>query len=149
MTKLVKGLCATIAACSVAAGTIGTASAASTRIPGISVSDSAVEQVHYTGNKRFKRRNGHVYWNGHRGYRDRRRGYRYYNGYWFPAAAFLGGVIIGNAINQPRPVYRHGDWYRLHVEWCDDRYRSYRVSDDTFQPYHGPRRRCNSPYDRY
>ena len=34
----------------------------------------------------------------------------------------------------------------LHVNWCASRYRSYRVSDNTFQPYHGSRRNCNSPY---
>ena len=33
-----------------------------------------------------------------------------------------------------------------HVDWCYDRYRSYRSSDNTFQPYQGPRRACNSPY---
>ncbi|HEV7434516.1 MAG TPA: BA14K family protein, partial [Pseudorhizobium sp.] len=25
-------------------------------------------------------------------------------------------------------------------------YRSYRASDNTFQPYNGPRRSCRSPY---
>ena len=149
MTKLKKGLCAAVAAMSVAAGSIGTASAASMQIPGVSVSDSGVQQVRHIRDDRFRWRKGRVYWRGHRGYRERRRGYRYHDGYWFPAAAFLGGVIIGNAISQPRPIYRHGDWYDLHVRWCDDRYRSYRVSDDTFQPYHGPRLRCTSPYDRY
>ena len=29
-----------------------------------------------------------------------------------------------------------------HVAYCRARYRSYRVSDDTYQPFHGPRRRC-------
>jgi hypothetical protein len=33
-----------------------------------------------------------------------------------------------------------------HVDWCLNRYRSYRASDDTFQPYQGPRRRCDSPF---
>ncbi|MGV3652562.1 MAG: BA14K family protein, partial [Devosia sp.] len=27
-----------------------------------------------------------------------------------------------------------------------DRYRSYRASDNTFQPYNGPRQQCVSPY---
>lgn len=35
---------------------------------------------------------------------------------------------------------------RAHVNWCYDRYRSYRASDNTFQPYNGPRRQCRSPY---
>ena len=33
-----------------------------------------------------------------------------------------------------------------HIEWCMTRYNSYRTDDDTYQPYHGGRRRCNSPY---
>jgi hypothetical protein len=33
-----------------------------------------------------------------------------------------------------------------HVEWCASRYNSYRAEDDTYQPYRGKRRRCNSPY---
>jgi len=32
------------------------------------------------------------------------------------------------------------------VRWCDNRYRSYRASDNSFQPYNGPRRQCRSPY---
>lgn len=46
---------------------------------------------------------------------------------------------------RPRPARP----YRLnrdHVSWCYDRYRSYRAYDNTFQPYHGPRRQCRSPY---
>ena len=33
-----------------------------------------------------------------------------------------------------------------HLRWCENRYRSYRASDNTFQPYNGPRRQCASPY---
>lgn len=149
MAKLKKGLCATIAAISMTVGGMATASAAPLQMPQVSLSDSGIQQVRHRRNDGFRMSNGNPYYHGHRGYRNRRNGYRYYNGYWFPAAAFLGGVIIGNAITGPRPIYRYDDWYRLHVQWCDAHYRSYRVSDDTFQPYHGPRRRCNSPYDRY
>ena len=50
-----------------------------------------------------------------------------------------------------RPHYRPRKAYRAygsrHHNWCSNRYRSYRVSDGTYQPYHGHRRRCNSPYD--
>ena len=44
-----------------------------------------------------------------------------------------------------RRAYRR-DYHSLHVDWCYDRYRSYRHWDNTFQPYHGPRRQCVSPY---
>ncbi|MCV0395153.1 MAG: BA14K family protein [Rhizobiaceae bacterium] len=92
---------------------------------------------------RFERRGGVPYYRGHRGYRDRRPGYRQYNGFWFPPAAFIAGAIIGGA-TAGRPVARrYGD---AHVRWCYDRWRSYRASDNTYQPYNGPRRQCVSPY---
>ncbi|WP_275788672.1 BA14K family protein [Pararhizobium gei] len=31
------------------------------------------------------------------------------------------------------------------IEWCSERYRSYRASDNSYQPYSGPRRRCEPP----
>ncbi len=33
-----------------------------------------------------------------------------------------------------------------HVGWCAARYRSYDARSDSFQPLHGPRRACHSPY---
>ena len=33
-----------------------------------------------------------------------------------------------------------------HVAWCFDRYRSYRVGDDSYTPYAGGRRPCVSPW---
>ncbi|TIM82747.1 MAG: BA14K family protein, partial [Mesorhizobium sp.] len=73
-----------------------------------------------------------------------RPGYRRYNDFWFPLAAFATGALITGAIinNQSRRIYR-GD---AHVEWCYSRYRSYRAYDNTFKPYYGPRRQCISPY---
>lgn len=32
-----------------------------------------------------------------------------------------------------------------HIEWCASRYRSYRASDNSYQPYRGGRRPCVSP----
>lgn len=93
----------------------------------------------------FHRRGGKPYYNGHRGYRKPRRGYRQHNGFWFPrdafAATIIGGVL-GTMMQNDRPRYSR------HVAWCNDHYRSYRASDNTFQPYHGPRRQCISPYHR-
>jgi len=34
-----------------------------------------------------------------------------------------------------------------HLRWCQERYLSYRLADDTFQPFEGARRPCNSPYN--
>ncbi|MBX3577816.1 MAG: BA14K family protein [Rhizobiaceae bacterium] len=92
---------------------------------------------------RFHRRGDRYYYNGYRGYRDHRPGYRQYNGFWFPAAAFIAGALITGAITADR-----GSSRSAHVEWCYDRYRSYRASDNTFQPYDGGRRQCYSPYSR-
>lgn len=35
-----------------------------------------------------------------------------------------------------------------HLAWCFNRYRSYRLMDNTFQPYQGPRQECLSPYEQ-
>ena len=95
---------------------------------------------HYRGDRRG-------FYRGHRGYRDRRPGYRYHNGYWFPPAAFIAGAIIGGAIAAQEPPIRYRPrGGNAHVDWCYARYRSYRAYDNTFQPYNGPRRQCNSPY---
>jgi hypothetical protein len=55
------------------------------------------------------------YWRGHRGYRYRRPGYRFYGGFWYPPAAFVA----------PRVVIRPGRaWH-----WCGrpgHRHRCYR-----------------------
>jgi len=85
------------------------------------------------------------WYNGHRGYRERRPGYRYHDGWWFPPAAFALGAIVGGAIAN-QPVRRVYDYSQEHIQWCYNRYRSYRASDNTFQPYNGPRQQCYSPY---
>lgn len=89
---------------------------------------------------------GGGYYNGHRGYRERRRGYREYNGYWFPPAAFALGVIIGQGANRVEPGVRPGYTSPAHLNWCSNRYRSYRAYDNSWQPNYGPRRECRSPY---
>ncbi len=32
-----------------------------------------------------------------------------------------------------------------HIQWCQTHYKTYRTSDDTFQPLKGPRKLCVSP----
>ena len=95
---------------------------------------------------------GHVYFNGHRGYRHHKRGYRKHRGYWFPHRAFI--VVYPRHRHVYFPRYRAPQPVKpriirlshAHVRWCDAKYRSYRHSDNTFQPYHGPRKQCVSPY---
>ena len=45
-----------------------------------------------------------------------------------------------------RVVHVHRVRPASHAAWCAARYRSYDVRTDTFQPYHGPRRACHSPW---
>lgn len=96
---------------------------------------------HWDRSARYYR--GDRRWRGDRRYwRGRDRGDAFAAG----AAGLVTGAIIGGVIanqNQPRRVIRSGGG---HVDWCYSRYRSYRASDNTYQPYNGPRRQCNSPY---
>jgi len=98
--------------------------------------------------ERFERRGNTAYYNGHRGYRERRDGYEEKNGFWFPAAAFLAGALLGGAVisNQNQAVAAPPPGGNPHVDWCASQYRSYNPYDNSFQPYNGPRRACRSPY---
>jgi hypothetical protein len=88
--------------------------------------------------KRYGRYN---YWNNDWRYRH----YRPYRRHIYPQFYFGLGVPTYNYYYaQPRRYYRGGG--SAHVAWCYDRYRSYRAWDNTYQPYHGPRRQCWSPY---
>lgn len=123
---------------------------------GVSVQPDVVRADHRRGHdgRLYYKKNGRHYYNGHRGYRKYRRGYRRYNGWWFPPAAFGFGYGV---VPAPRYVPRYAPRYVVpprvgrglrpaHYRWCENRYRSYRAYDNTFQPYHGPRRPCFSPY---
>ena len=115
---------------------------------------AAFEQVQYRGHdrddrRRFERGRDHRRgeYRGHRGSREQRRGYRRHNdGWWYPLAAFGAGAIIGGAINnqQGRPQAVSS----RHVQWCADRYRTYRASDNTYVPRVGVRAYCSTPYSR-
>ncbi len=121
-------------------------------------SGTAVEQVQYNGSPRrsgdrrdrFERRGNSAYFNNHRGFRERRSGYRQHNGFWFPPAAFIAGAIIGGALNNDGPRYQQRrSIYRLsaeHVDWCSNRWRSYHAPSNSYQPSKGPRRACVSPF---
>ncbi len=93
----------------------------------------------------FERRGGNYYYNGYQGFRERRAGYRQYNGYWFPRSAFSFNITIDSDRNS-RADRNSVRLTRQHIAWCEDRYRSYRASDNTFQPFNGARRQCISPY---
>lgn len=69
----------------------------------------------------------------------------------------------GNYISREGiPIYKNGEPLQVrpsnrkpvttfgpssnHIQWCANRYRSYRTSDNTYQPLAGPRSGCNSPF---
>jgi hypothetical protein len=175
MRKFLSGLCATTLAASFAIASAVPVNAVPLVVPQAPVAQSDIIKVQsrgrevmeerwlrrqFRGNRRefrrgirgdrrdFRRsvrrdRDRYGWYRGHRGYRSYRPGYRRHGDFWFPAAAFITGAIIGGALSSPQRRVYAGN---AHVQWCYDRYRSYRASDNTFQPYNGPRRQCNSPY---
>ena len=46
----------------------------------------------------FQAQGNYAWYNGHRGYRHHYAGYRLYNGYWFPPAAFVVGSLVFGTI---------------------------------------------------
>lgn len=115
--------------------------------PAVKSGSSIVEQVQWRGHDRYERRG---WYNGHRGYRDYRPGYRRHSdGYWYPLAALGAAAIIGGVIAaqpRPAPAAPQAGINPRHVEWCSARYRSYRSFDNSYQPNYGPRQQCYSPY---
>ncbi len=94
-------------------------------------------------------------WDDDRRWKKRRYARRHYNrgpnivlglGFGIPAYRYADPYYDYNYV-APRRVYRRS--YGLseaHIAWCFDRWRSYRVYDNTYQPYNGPRKLCWSPY---
>lgn len=152
---ILKSLFAATLSAAVTIGSFGPAQAAPFNpVPAVA-GDAAFTPVHYRGRRHYHPHRGY---RAPRGYRTERRLRRQRN------RALVGGVIGGLALGaivagsrrsyaQPRyyapaPVYRapRRSFSAAHHGWCSARYRSYRASDGTFQPYHGPRRLCRSPY---
>ena len=101
-------------------------------------------QAHRLRRHRPHRHYHHRRYHRHPGYRYHRhphyRHHRYRRRH-NPWPYIVGGIIIGGII------YQSATWDR-HVRWCYNRYRSYNHRSNTYQPYHGSRRRCRSPYIR-
>jgi hypothetical protein len=62
--------------------------------------------------------------------------YNGYNGYngrgaWIPAAAQTNGAMVAS-----HAAYGSG------ASWCATHYKTYRASDNTYQPLDGPREQC-------
>jgi hypothetical protein len=163
--KLISTLCATALTAAMAITSFAPAQAAPLQIP---VAPSASSDVINVGSGDYGgRRTGTVWqpryyrdrsgWNHNRHGWNRDRDWRRHGGYYRDrnlGGAVIGGVItgaiVGGLLNNSRPVYRErvyrggGD---AHVQWCYDRYRTYRASDNTYVPRAGQRAYCNSPYN--
>lgn len=88
----------------------------------------------------------HNNWRRHN--RDDWRWRRHYPRYYGGSGIYFGLGTLAPSYDYyaPRRTYRVYRGGNAHVRWCYNRYRSYRASDNTFQPYNGPRRQCRSPY---
>lgn len=61
------------------------------------------------------------------------------------AAGLIGGMLIGGMAASAVAQQNQSAWSN-HVNWCSQRFRSFRVSDNSWQPNNGPRRQCISPF---
>ena len=90
--------------------------------------------------RNWSRNDRHWNDNNRRYYGDRYRYRRYDNNNGAAIGGLVTGAIIGGIIaSQPRVNSYSGG---SHAEYCYNRYRSYRASDNTYQPNYGPRREC-------
>jgi hypothetical protein len=141
MKRTLAALCAGMIGLGATAVEANAAPGQTLQVMGIPV-DPAIRIAHRRG---FYIVGGVHYYNSHRGVVRYRPGYRYYNGWWFPAAAFTAGVVAGAAVAAPPPP-PPARLAAAHVRWCYAHYASYRAWDNSYQPYVGPRRQCISPY---
>ena len=144
---MIKTLMKTLVSASFCFAVVAPVSAAPVMVQKPAIQISGTSDVVQIDHKRrgFHRHNNRGYYNGHRGHRNKRPGYRRHNGFWFPPAAFSFGIIIDQP-RRGRSNVRPGYTNPQHVNWCDRKYRSYDRRSNTFQPYNGPRRECRSPY---
>ncbi|AGF75137.1 hypothetical protein BAnh1_12700 [Bartonella australis AUST/NH1] len=130
------------------AGSIQKSSVEVEMIPQTLVQESLVPLV-FTGRKEL---------NGFKGYYNYRRGYRRYSdGWWYPETAFtevarldikrpsLEATLALKKPDATPSLGKREPWMlKEHINSCIARYRSYNQNDNSYQPFHGPRRQCFS-----
>lgn len=78
---------------------------------------------------------------------QRHRRNHHYRRHWRPrSGVYLNFGVLPRYEYRVAPRRRYRALPSAHVRWCQDRYRSYRVRDNSWQPYNGSRRQCRSPY---
>lgn len=137
--KLVSALAA---ACLAVAGFMIAGTAANAGGIEVRIYERHTSYRHYERVTVFSRHHGYR----QHGYRLHRPGYVYHRGLWFSPRSMRAGVIVDWPIPRRHVVHYGGALTQHHYSWCADRYRSYHWRSNTFQPYHGPRRTCVSPY---
>lgn len=162
--KLISTLCATALTAAMAMTSFAPAQAAPIVVPVAPAASSDVTPV--DGTSWTGGRDGGSYWQPRRYFRDRngwnnnrhgwrRDGWNRNGGYYRDrnlGGAVIGGLItgaiVGGVLNNSGPVYRDRVYRggNAHVQWCYDRYRTYRASDNTYVPRVGQRAYCNSPF---
>jgi hypothetical protein len=102
---------------------------------------SNVEQVQYRRHHyRHHHRDRH-YSRHYRRYDRHHHGHRRSN-----AGAIIGGLAAGAIIGGALANSGHRSYSSSHGQWCANRYRTYRASDNTYVPRAGVRAQCRSPY---
>jgi hypothetical protein len=92
---------------------------------------------------------GHYAYGGYYGYRRHHYPYGgyYYGTPWMTFPFMFGGGFADRYYDDYDDYYDYGNNHgSAHVEWCLNRYRSYRPRTDTWTSYSGRVRRCISPY---
>lgn len=132
-------------------GVGGTANAAGA----LAIAPKAVENAARTDvtpvrdwrDRREWRGQGRHHWGDRPHWRDRRD--------WRPQRHYRPHRYVNPGIRlyvEPRVYPRYHSPTRVirlsqaHYNWCSARYNSYRARDNSWQPYNGPRRQCQSPY---
>lgn len=139
--RLIGWLCAVVGA-AMLAGTVGASAQDGAGIPRYQ-NENIFGPGHYGGEFRYRDRDyrdgdyrRHHHRHGHKRYKYRHGG---------PNVGIYLGIPSYRYV-EPRRYAPRVSLTRAHINWCENRYRSYRAWDNTFQPYRGPRQQCWSPY---
>ncbi|MDQ0318754.1 hypothetical protein QO002_000892 [Pararhizobium capsulatum DSM 1112] len=126
-------------------------------VPSVSAPQAEMQGVQEVRDRHYMRRyNGNNGWrnNGWRNDRYGSYGHHYYDhDYGWHGDNYAGviigglaaGALLGSVLNAQPRYYNQSAYGGSHEQWCYNRYRSYRASDNTYQPYYGSRRQCVSP----
>ncbi|NTG40668.1 BA14K family protein [Rhizobium rhizogenes] len=82
---------------------------------------------------------GHGHWHSHNHWRG---GHKRHGSDSYYDDDSDSGVLFKSFVTGTLFYRQHAERYDGHARACASRYQSYRASDNTYQPNHGPRRQC-------